>query len=118
MSNGPIGSKINNPLSTLNSRNPYKDVSSLPTFISNLLKLLTVGAGIFVMVNFVLAGFNYIIANGDEKKLETANLMMINSVIGIAIIAASYIITGIISYLVFGNPMTILKPTIYGPGKI
>ena len=119
MNSNPIGSNIKNPLDTLNpNNNPYKDVGNLTLFLSNLLKLLTIGAGIFVMINFVLAGFNYIIANGDEKKLETANSMMINSVIGLAIIAASYVIAGIISYLIFGSPTTILKPVIYGPGTI
>ncbi len=119
MNSNPIGSNIKNPLNVLNpQKNPYKDVTNLPLFISNLLKLLTIGAGIFVMINFVLAGFNYVIANGDEKKLETANSMMINSIIGLAIIAASYVITGIISYLIFGDPTTILHPKIYGPGTI
>ncbi len=113
----PIG-KIKNPLNTLNPSNPYKDVSSLGLFLSNLLKVFTIGAGIFVMVNFVLAGFNYILAGGDEKKIETANSMITNSIIGLAIMAGSYVLAGIVSYLIFGNPTIILKPIIYGPGKI
>ena len=117
----PIG-KIKNPLQTIAQQQgkstPYSDVTKLPLFISNLLKLITIGAGIFVVINFVLAGFNYITAAGDEKKIETALAMITNSVIGLAIIAGSYVLAGIVSYLVFGDPTTILKPVIYGPGQI
>jgi len=117
----PVG-KIKNPLDTIaqqnGTTNPYTDISKLGLFISNLLKVFTIGAGIFVIINFVLAGFSYITANGDEKKIETANSMITNSIIGLAIMAGSYVLAGIVSYLIFGDPTTILKPTIYGPGKI
>ena len=109
---------INNPLNTLNPNNTYQDVTYLPVFISNLLKLITIGAGLFAMVNFILAGFAYMTSAGDQKKLADALAKINFSIIGLAIIAVSYVLTGVISYIIFGSPTTILKPVIYGPGSI
>lgn len=117
MANNPIGT-VTNPLKTLNSSTPYESVRNLPNFITNLIRLITIGAGLFAMINFVIAGLTYISANGDEKKLEQAIATINLSIIGLVVVVASFVLTGIVSYLVFGDAKTILNPVIYGPGSI
>lgn len=116
----PFGPIIN-PLKQVNPDiNPnYLDVTGgLPALISNIIRLIVVGAGIFAMINIIIAGITYIGSSGDEAKIKQAAAMINMSLIGLVIIAASLVITGIISYLLFQDASVILKPTIYGPGSI
>lgn len=115
-SSGGLGS-INNPIESL-SGGAYSDVTSLPLFISNIIRLITIGAGLFALFNFISAGIVYISAGGDEQKIKQAWNMITFSLYGLVIIAAAFIITAIISYVLFQDTSTILNPTIYGPGSI
>lgn len=109
---------ITNPLQTLNP-DGYGDVApGLPNFISNVLRLIFVIGGIAALVAFLIAGLNYITAAGDESKIKKSVAQINFALIGLAIIAAAIIVTGIVSYLLFGRADAILNPTIYGPGSI
>lgn len=108
---------IKNPVEKL-SGGGYGDVTDLPMFISNIVRVITIGAGIFALINFVAAGINYISAGGDEEKISNSWNMILNSIYGLLIIAMAFILTGLISWLLFKDASIILKPTIYGPGSI
>lgn len=84
-------------------------------FLSNLVRLITIVAGIWTMFNFVLAGIAYISASGDAGKTEKAAKNITNSIIGLAIIAFSYTIAGLAGYLIFGDASYILNPQLVGP---
>ena len=72
-------------------------------FISNLIKLVTVVAGVWTLFNFISAGWIYLNAAGDSSANEKASQLMTNSVIGLVIIAASYTIAGLVGYLIFDD---------------
>jgi uncharacterized membrane protein len=82
------------------------------TFISNLLKFAAVIAGLYMILQLILAGFQYISANGDTKKTEQAWAQIWQSLLGLVIISAAFILAGIIGRLTGVN---ILSPEIYGP---
>lgn len=106
---------INNPLQTVGG---YGDVNpGLPDFISNVIKLILVAGGIFVLFNALFAGFQYMTANGDQSKLEKAASMINMSLMGLIVMAAATVLTGVISWLLFGDPRVIIQPNIYGPGS-
>lgn len=103
---------INNPLPS-----SYGNVNTgLPSFITNLLTLIFVAGGLFVLFNFIFAGFTYMSAAGDKAKLEKALSSINMSVVGLLVMVAAGVLTGIISFLLFGSATFILKPTIIGPG--
>ena len=83
-------------------------------FLGNILKFAAVAGGIFLIIQVILAGFEYINANGDTKKLELAWAKIWQSLVGLAIISAAFIIAGVIGRL---TGIEILTPTIYGPTK-
>lgn len=89
------------------------DLGIIP-FLAAALRLTTVAAGIWTMINFVLAGWIYITGEGDKSAGEKVSGKMINSAIGLVIIATSYTIVGLISLLIFGDPKFILEPTFQG----
>jgi hypothetical protein len=84
-------------------------------FVSTIIKLLIVIAGLYAFFNIVLAGYGFLNAGDDPKKMTAAWAKIWQSAMGLVVIAGSFILTAIISYLIFGDPSVILKPSIYGP---
>lgn len=108
---------IDNPLKTLNPGG-YDNVNTgLPSFITNIVTLIMVGAGLFAFFNLMFAGFTYITASGDQKKLEAAVVSINMSLLGLVIMVAAAAITGVVSYVLFGSATAILSPKIIGPGN-
>jgi hypothetical protein len=60
----------------------------------------------------IFAGFQYISASGDVKKTEAAWAQIWQSLVGLLIISAAFIIAGLVGRL---TGINILTPTIYGP---
>ncbi|MFA6005596.1 MAG: hypothetical protein WC775_03895 [Patescibacteria group bacterium] len=85
------------------------DTALLP-FINNLFKLVFVGFGLYALVNFVLAAFNYINAGGEAKNIEKAKKMISQSVVGLLLLSVSFIFAGVIGAVFFGNWNFILDP--------
>ena len=83
-------------------------------FFSNVVRLITIVAGLWVFVNFLLAGFTYVTAAGDSGATKKVYDKIIMSVIGLVIIASSYTIAGVASLLLFGRADFILNPSLIG----
>lgn len=90
--------------------------TGITAFISNIIRLLTIVAGLWMLINFILAGLQFISSQGDEKAVAAAWNKIYNSIIGMVVIVVAYALVALLSYLLFGDPGFILKPTISGPG--
>ena len=108
---------INNPLQTINPSG-YGDVNTgLPHFITNIITVIFVAAGLYAFFNLMFAGFTYITAYGDAKKLQAALSSINMSLVGLIVMVGAAAITGIVSYVLFGSATAILSPQIIGPGS-
>lgn len=105
--NAPAG------VAELNAKTGEENGIGVVIFLANVIRLITVVAGIWTMFNFVMAGWGYLTTEGS-KAHEQATSKMINSAIGLIIIAASYTIAGLIGLLIFGDAKFILEPTFQG----
>ena len=83
---------------------------------NNILRLLVIGAGIFALINFIIAGYSFMNAGTDPKKMELAWAKIWQSMIGLLIIVASFALAALVGLILFGRADAILKPVIYGPG--
>ena len=109
---GILGQPIANPTA-------YGNVcQGLPSFINNVIIIIFAAAGLFAFFNLMIAGFNYITASGDEKKIQAATASINMSLLGLVIMVGAAAITGIVSFLLFGPGKSILQPIITGPGSI
>ena len=115
-----IFGNIKNPLgNTFTEAGDYSSVQGgLGLLITNLIKLTTIGAGIWFLINVITAGVMYIGSNGEAERITIAWAKIWQSLIGLLIIVASLTLTAIISKVFFGDYSTILNPVIYGPGNI
>lgn len=85
-------------------------------FISNLVKVGTVIAGIWVMFNIIFAGWMYITSSGDSGVHGKVKDSITNSIIGLIVMVAAYTIVAMIGLLLFGRADYFLNPTIPTPG--
>ncbi len=89
--------------------------AGLVQFLNNLLKLLIVVGGLFALFNIVMAGYGFLSAGDDPKKMAAAWAKIWQSLIGLLVIAGSFVLAAIFGYLIFGSATAILSPKIYGP---
>lgn len=83
--------------------------------LNNILKLMIIGAGIFALVNFVVAGYGFMNAGGDAKKVEAAWAKVWQSLLGLLITAGAFTIAAVAGQIIFGDWSAILQPKIYEP---
>lgn len=82
----------------------------LSNLLSSILAIIITLAGIFVLVNFILAGYAYLSANNQPQKLAAAGNKMLQSLIGLLIIAAGYVIAAAVGYIFFQDAGFLLNP--------
>lgn len=76
--------------------NPLTGVNSLPDLIQRILDALIQLAIPVAVLFIVYAGFLFVTARGDEKKLETAKATLLYTVIGIAILVGASFIASVV----------------------
>jgi hypothetical protein len=85
-------------------------------FLNNIIRLLIVVAGLFAFFNLIIAGYGFLSAGDDPKKMASAWSKIYQSMIGLLFIVGSFVLAMIFGFLLFRDPGALLKPTIYGPG--
>ncbi|MDO8503755.1 MAG: hypothetical protein Q7S60_03620 [bacterium] len=88
---------------------------ALITLLNIILKLLVTAGGIYALINIIIAGYGFISAGGDPKAITNAWAKIWQSLLGLTIIAGSFLLAAVIGQLIFGKPEAILNPQIYVP---
>ncbi len=76
---------------------------NLPVFIGGLIQKILSYLGILFLILMLYAGFLYMTAQGDDKKIGQAKSIIGGAVIGLVIIAASYALTSFVLSAVSGT---------------
>lgn len=87
----------------------------LLAFISNLVVVATVFAGLWVFLNFILAGYTYITAQGDSGAHQKVRDKITMSVIGLIIIIVANLMMALLGLLFAGDASYFINPVIKGP---
>jgi hypothetical protein len=85
-------------------------------FFNNLLKLIILIAGLYALINFILAGYGIMSAGGDPEKVSKAQSQIWYAILGLVIIVISFTLAALVGWLVFHDTGAILNLKIYGPG--
>lgn len=95
----------------------YKEGSleGLPLFVNNILKLLIVGAGIYSVFNLVLAGYAFLSAGDDPKKVTAAWSKIWQTLLGLTFAAGAFILAAIFGKIIFNDPKALLEIKIFTP---
>lgn len=84
-------------------------------FLTRIIQLIFVVAGIWVIYNIISAGFIYLGSEGDPKAHSKVKDQITMSVIGLLIIVSAYGFASLIGLIFFNNPTFILNPILVGP---
>lgn len=80
------------------------EVTQVENIISTVIGLLTMIAVIFFIFQIIFAGYSFLSAQGDEKKVESARKRLTDGILGLAIVVFAYGIGALISKLLgLGN---------------
>lgn len=79
------------------------------------LRALVVGAGIYALFNLILAGYSFMSAGEDSKKVSAAWAQIYQTIMGLAFSAGAFVLAAIFGQLLFNNPLFLLQPTIPTP---
>lgn len=78
------------------------DDTTVDSILKKVLNWILGIIGVLSMLMLVVAGFQYLMASGDEKNLETAKQNIKYSIIGLAIALTSFLIVEAISLIISG----------------
>ncbi len=85
----------------------------LVILLNNLLRLMIVGAGFYALVNFILAGYQFFSAAGDSQKVSQAWAKIWQTLLGLVVVAASFLLAALVGLLLFGKPTMFLQLKIW-----
>lgn len=91
-------------------------LAGLAGFISIILKFLIVAGGVFALLNIIFAGYAFMSAGGDPKAIEKAWAKIWQSLVGLLLVAGSFVLAAVFGQLLFGDPGAIINLRIFGPG--
>ena len=80
--------------------------------LNMILKVMVIGAGIYALFNFILAGYAFLSAGDDPKQIQSAWAKIYQSVIGLLFAAGALVLAAIFGLLIFGDATFLLQPTL------
>jgi hypothetical protein len=106
-----------NPFGTVTPPSPLAKYGTNPggaigTLIQYVIWILIIGAGIYALINLVLAGYSFMSAGDDSKKVAGAWAMIWQTMLGLALSAGAFVLAAIFGQLIFGKWDFILNPVI------
>lgn len=86
--------------------------SAIGKLIQVIIWVLIIGAGLYALFNFVIAGYTFLSAGDDPKKVSGAWAKIWQSALGLAFAAGAFVLAAIFGQLIFGDATFILNPQI------
>lgn len=102
---GPLA----NSLCNIGKGDTAKVGTKLNTALSSIIGFLTIVAALWFVIQFIMAGYNWINAGGDKNNAALAWTKITHAVIGLIIVVLAWVIVGVLG--------TLLGLDILNPGK-
>jgi len=97
------------PPAAIKGKDPGVGIGGL---IQKIIWLLIIGAGIYALINLILAGYAFMSAGDDAKKVAGAWAKIWQTLMGLAFAAGAFVLAAIFGQLIFGKWDFILNPSI------
>jgi uncharacterized membrane protein len=73
------------------------DVAKTQNFLNEIIKIAAQFAGAIATLFIVIGGFGYATSSGNPEKMDKSKNTIIMAAIGLAIVIAAYVISGIVT---------------------
>lgn len=81
-------------------------------FLNILIKTLIAVGGVYALFNLILAGYAFLSAGDDSKKVAGAWAKIWQTALGLAVIAGAFVLAAIFGLIIYNDPTYILSPAI------
>ncbi len=85
---------------------------AIGVLLNLIFNILIVAGGIYAVFNFILAGYAFMSAGDDAKKVQGAWARIYQSVIGLVFLVGSFLLAAIFGKLILGDYGALLNPII------
>src|SRR3990172_8383856 len=72
-------------------------------FLNLIIQLLIIGASIYALFNLILAGYAFLSAGDDPKKIEGAWAKIWQTILGLTIAAGAFVLASVFGKILFGD---------------
>lgn len=93
-----------------------QDATGLIFLLNNFLKIAIFVSAAWTLINFIIAGIQYIGSSGKPELAKSATSKIWMSLLGLVIIAGSIALSALIGLIFFGDNGAILNPKLPTPG--
>lgn len=100
---------ITPPQTALSGQQPGQAIGGI---IQLVIGIMMAGAGIYAVLNFIVAGYEFMSAGDDSKKVASAWAKIWQTVLGLAVAAGALVLAAIFGTILFGSPTALLNPQI------
>ncbi len=90
-------------------------VNGLQILLNIILRTLIVGAGIYTVLNLILAGYAYLSAGGDPKRIQDAGAKIWHSILGLVVAAGAFVLAAVIGLILFNDANALLQLKFFAP---
>lgn len=101
---GPLGDTL---CSLLSPTDVSPASNLLATILSTVIGVFTIVAGIYFLLQFLIAGLDWIGSSGNPEKLKNAQSKITNALIGLIIVVIAYAITSLVGKILGINILNI-----------
>jgi len=92
------------------------NLTGFTNLFNNILRLLVVVGGLYAFINLVMAGYGFLSAGDDPKKMEGAWAKIWQSMMGLLFILGSFVLAAIFGAILFKDAGALLNLGFFGPG--
>lgn len=85
--------------------------------LNSLVKFSIVIAGLYTFWNLISAGYGFMSAGGEAKAIEKAWAKIWQSLLGLLVVAASFVLAMVFGKLIFNDPSILISPQVFAPGE-
>lgn len=96
------GSSVNAQNTPIIPWNPT-NISDFGGLVNTVINFVSAFVGVIAVLYLILAGFNYVISQGNAKKVSEAKAAILNAIIGIIIVLIAYLIVRLVIVDLLGS---------------
>jgi hypothetical protein len=85
---------------------------ALGSLLNLTFRLMIIGAAIYTVFNLIMAGYGFLGAADDSKKIAASWAKIWQSLLGLAVAAGAFVLARIFGQLIFKDPTFLLNPVL------
>lgn len=84
----------------------------LGQLINLFIYIIIIAAGLYALFNLLIAGYAFMSAGDDPKKMAAAWGKIYQTVLGLVVVAGAFVLAAIFGQLIYGDWNALLRPSI------